>query len=95
MSTLHIVRQSAFISNDFAQCLQLAQAQDTIVFTDDGCYNLTSPLLETIEHPLQLMAINEHVKARAIQTFSRKAVIITMKDLVGLTLTANRVITWQ
>ncbi len=95
MTTLHIVRQSAFATNDFAQCLQVVQNSDLIVFTDDGCYNLTHPSLAQVNEQVELKVIVEHANARALKLASTKAITITMKQLVALTFQADRVITWQ
>lgn len=102
MATLHIVRQSAFSSNDFAQCLQILGNDDVIALIDDGCYNLKHPLISTIDPSknIQLKVIEQHANARAIM-FNEDTVNdeifekITMKNLVELTFTNDRVITWQ
>lgn len=99
MTTLHIVRQSAFTSNDFAQCLQVCQNSDIIVYTDDGCYCLTHSLISQVSAQVQQKVITDHASARAINLThaltSSKVTAITMKDLVTLTFQAERVITWQ
>ncbi len=48
MSTLHLVRKSAFTTNDFAQCLSVLDHQDAIVLMDDGCYNLNHSLMDNL-----------------------------------------------
>ncbi|WP_159819953.1 sulfurtransferase complex subunit TusB [Colwellia sp. 20A7] len=48
MTTLHIVRQSAFTTNDYSQCLQVLGDNDVIVFIDDGCYNLHHHLTDNL-----------------------------------------------
>lgn len=97
MPTLHIVRQSAFNTDDFAQCLQVLRSNDVIVFIDDGCYNLHHKLISTIdtEDDIQLNVIGKHAQARAITIDESLYTIIDMNNLVELTLTTNRVITWQ
>lgn len=97
MPILHIVRQSAFNSDDFTQCLQVLRNNDVIVFIDDGCYNLHHPLINTIgsEANIQLSVIDKHAKARGITIDESLYTIINMNNLVELTLTTNRVITWQ
>jgi len=97
MPTLHIVRQSAFNSDDFAQCLQVLRNNDVIVFSDDGCYNLHHKLINTIDSKasIQLNVIDKHAQARAITIDESLYSIINMNDLVNLTLTTDRVITWQ
>lgn len=97
MPTLHIVRQSAFNSDDFAQCLQVLRSNDVVVFSDDGCYNLHHKLINTIDEQasIQLNVIDKHAQARAITIDESLYSIINMNDLVNLTLTTDRVITWQ
>jgi len=97
MATLHIVRQSAFNTNDFAQCLQVLRKNDVIVLIDDGCYNLHHPLISTIndKDTIQLKIIDKHATARAITIDNDLCKCISMNNLVELTLTTNRVITWQ
>jgi tRNA 2-thiouridine synthesizing protein B len=99
MTTLHIVRQSAFTTNDFYQCLQLLGNDDCVVFTDDGCYNLQHHLIDTIHSDnsknIQLMALSSHAKARAITIKPGLCTEIDMAALVSLTFNNDRVITWQ
>jgi len=97
MPTLHIVRQSAFNSDDFAQCLQVLRNNDVIVFIDDGCYNLHHKLINTIdsEADVKLKVVGKHALARAITIDEALYTVINMNNLVELTLTTNRVITWQ
>ena len=95
MTTLHIVRQSAFTSNDFAQCKQVTLQGDLIVFTDDACYNLTHPLVNSLDEHIKVMAIKDHCQARAVTLDNSKASFITLEQLVKLTFDADRVLTWQ
>jgi tRNA 2-thiouridine synthesizing protein B len=98
MTTLHLVRQSAFATNDFAQCLSVLAHQDAIVFMDDGCYNLKHSLLnsliERIDNSLALYVIANHAKARAIETLVTINKV-SMTEVVELTFNYNKVITWQ
>ncbi len=97
MPTLHIVRQSAFNSDDFAQCLQVLRNNDVIVFMDDGCYNLHHKLISTIDSKadVKLNVIEKHAQARAVTIDEALFTVINMNNLVELTLTTSRVITWQ
>ncbi|MGB0938087.1 MAG: sulfurtransferase complex subunit TusB [Colwellia sp.] len=96
MSTLHIVRQSAFTSNSLKQCLQIALPGDSIVFIDDGCYCLTHPIYEQyiLGASLTLNIINDHAKARGIE-LHKNIQAINMSDLVELTFKMDNAITWQ
>jgi len=99
MATLHIVRQSAFSSDDLAQCLQIVGNTDVIAFTDDGCYNIQHSLIDSnplfINKSIQLKVIEQHATARAININDDKITKITVHDLVSLTFENDRVITWQ
>jgi len=99
MTTLHIVRQSAFNTNDFAQCTQTIKAQDTLVLIDDGCYNLSHPLKDEIPKKMVIKVLALHAKARGITVMNMAQddllSLITMEDLVNLTLSAKNTITWQ
>jgi len=97
MTTLHIVRQSAFNTNDYAQCLQVLSDNDVIVFIDDGCYNLHHHLTNSINSKIsiKLKVIGQHANARAIKINEAIFTKIEMTDLVSLTFENDRVITWQ
>lgn len=106
MSTLHLVRQSAFTSNDFQQCLSVLGEQDSIVLMDDGCYNLKHPLMDSlvkqvnnvvssaVNRKINISVILTHAQARAIETMAMVS-YIGMADVVALTFNHNKVITWQ
>ena len=98
MSTLHLVRQSAFASNDFAQCLSVLDHQDSVVLMDDGCYNLKHPLVDSlikrVDGSVNINVVVSHAQARAIEIITAvKAIEIS--DVVELTFTHKKVITWQ
>lgn len=97
MPTLHVVRQSAFNTDDFAQCVKVLRNDDIIVFIDDGCYNLHHQLVTNIDSNanIHLNVIESHALARGISIDNSLYNGIDMKALVELTLTTNRVITWQ
>jgi len=98
MSTLHIVRQSAFSNNDFAQCLSVLGQQDTLVLMDDGCYNLKhtlmASLIEQTNNTNCINVITSHAQARALE-IQEGVIGIEMSDVVELTFTNQKVITWQ
>lgn len=98
MSTLHLVRQSAFATNDFAQCLSVLDHQDAIVLMDDGCYNLKHSLMDSlikrVDGTININVIASHAQARAIETLT-EINHIDMNDVVELTFNHKKVITWQ
>jgi tRNA 2-thiouridine synthesizing protein B len=98
MSTLHLVRQSAFATNDFAQCLSVLDHQDSIVLMDDGCYNLKHSLMDSlikrVDGTLSINVITSHAQARAID-ISAAVQHIEISDVVELTFNHTKVITWQ
>lgn len=97
MTTLHIVRKSAFNTSDFVQCLQVTEKNDVVVFIDDGCYNLCHDLITKIEQDksVQLKVIEAHASARGVTINDDICTKISMNELVSLTFTNDRVITWQ
>jgi len=97
MAILHIIRQSAFNSSDLEQCSKLATKVDTIVLIDDACYNVTHPLIKHIVDQLPGIAIkimHSHAQARAI-SIVKPITAIAMNDLIDLTFSHEKVITWQ
>ena len=98
MSTLHLVRQSAFSTTDFQQCLDIVASNDTIIFMDDGCYCLSHSLINhsalSVNVGVSLYVLAEHVDARAITT-SKQIKKIAMSDVVKFTFEMDNVITWQ
>lgn len=106
MSTLHLVRQSAFASNDFEQCLNVLGQRDSIVLMDDGCYNLKHVLMVSllkqansvtnseVDSKININVISTHAQARAIEKMTTVS-YIDMADVVALTFNHNKVITWQ
>lgn len=98
MSTLHLVRQSAFATNDFAQCLSVLDHQDSIVLMDDGCYNLKHSLMDSlikrVDGTLSINVITSHAQARALEILE-SVQHIEMSDVVELTFNHTKVITWQ
>ncbi|TMM43251.1 sulfurtransferase complex subunit TusB [Colwellia ponticola] len=98
MSTLHLVRQSAFSRNDFEQCISVLAEQDSLVLMDDGCYNLKHPLMASLlkkdNNKVSIKVISTHAQARAVEVMAGISQI-TMADVVELTFNHNKVITWQ
>jgi len=102
MTILHLIRSSAFSSNDFEQCIINIEQNDDIVLLDDGCYNLKHPLMAQllVQQPtIKIYVINNHVQARALNTdklmSNERFKSITMSELVPLTFSNNSVVTWQ
>jgi tRNA 2-thiouridine synthesizing protein B len=104
MTTLHIVRESAFNTHDFFQCLQVLRNNDVIAFIDDGCYNVHHNLMHNLidnigridsDMSIKFAIIGQHARARAIKINEEIYTKITMADLVSLSFENDRVITWQ
>jgi len=95
MTILHLVRRSAFETNDFAQCLNTITSKDCLVLLDDGCYNLHHTLLKSV--PCALQVIKGHVVARGInvEQHVKTVKLISMTSLVELTFNYQKTITWQ
>jgi tRNA 2-thiouridine synthesizing protein B len=97
MSTLHIVRQSAFNTSDYSECSKVIKSHDAIVFCDDGCYNLSHSITNLLLDEKTLLSfkvIKLHARARAIKIPSTVEAI-NMGTLVDLTFQHDKVITWQ
>ncbi len=102
MTILHLVRSSAFSSNDLAQCMNNIVHGDELVLLDDGCYNLKHSLLTQlmVQQPkINIHIIKEHAQARAVDieelTLDQQLKYITMTELVSLTFSNDSVVTWQ
>ncbi len=93
MSILHLVRTSAYQSNELMQCLQVFNDDDALVLIDDGCYNIKHALLSTFNEN-NLYFIHKHIQARAINsTLTNSA--ISFSELNTLIFKYHSVITWQ
>ncbi len=93
MTTLHIVRQSAYITNDFQQCVQVLKQGDSIVLIDDGCYNVNHSIFFKLNnHDISLYILKKHAQARSI---TYDITEIDMASLVNFTFENDTVITWQ
>jgi tRNA 2-thiouridine synthesizing protein B len=98
MTILHIQRTSAFDKNDFAQCVATVQSNDALVFIDDGCYNVTHSLFNTLKSlhaDVKVFHIQEHAQARAVKIINSQSQPIAMAQLVELTFEYDSTITWQ
>lgn len=108
MTTLHIIRQSAFQTTDFSQCIEMIASENsdvpssnnasvhTVVLIDDGCYNVNHPLFNNIPCLVTVYALKNHILARAIKVSNTSSIkLVDMKDFIGLTLTAKNTVTWQ
>jgi sulfur relay protein TusB/DsrH len=91
MSMLHLVRTSAFQTSDFEQCLDVIQANDTIVLLDDGCYNLSHDLWQ---QPA-LYIVEAHAQARAITIDKEKINTLSLDALMTLICATEKSVTWQ
>jgi tRNA 2-thiouridine synthesizing protein B len=98
MSMLHLIRTSAFQTNDFEQCLNVAQTGDTVVLLDDGCYNLSHKLWQQALTKISLSAlyiIEAHAQARAITINKEKINTLTLAALMTLICETEKSVTWQ
>ena len=95
---LHLVRTSAFQTNDFQQCLNVLQSTDTIVLLDDGCYNLSHDLWQEASNKIALTAlyiIEAHAQARAITIDKNKINTLSLDALMTLICKTEQSVTWQ
>jgi sulfur relay protein TusB/DsrH len=98
MSMLHLVRTSAFKTNDFQQCLNVIQTSDTLVLLDDGCYNLSHDLWQQALSKIALPAlyiIETHAKARSVSIDYNRVNILSLEALMTLICETEKSVTWQ
>ena len=98
MSMLHLVRTSAFQTNDFEQCLNVVQPSDTIVLLDDGCYNVNHDLWQQALSKVALTAlyiIEAHAQARAVKIENDKVNLLSLDALMTLICETEKSVTWQ
>jgi len=92
---LHILRSSAFSNNNISQCIANLQVDDSVIFMDDGCYNVNHSSLSIISDKLStIYMIEQHAKARAIQS-TTLVKSIDLKQLMVLVFDHQSVVTWQ
>lgn len=97
MSTLHIIRRSISTYSSIENSIALLSATDVVVFVDDGIYNINSLIYKEICKAIttgNIHVIVSHAQARGITTPDNISAI-TMKELLGLSLSTNQSITWQ
>lgn len=94
MSTLHLIRQSAFSTNDLSQCISLCKKDDEMVLMDDGTYNINHKLIIELPAGFTINVISLHAAARSI-CIPETITGIEMSDVVKLTFKHDKVITWQ
>ena len=92
MSTLHIIRTSAFVDNKLKQCTDLLHSDDRVCLIDDGAYNTNHSLISAIANKVSV--IKDHLVARNVSP-NEAITIIEYSDLVTATINAEKVITWQ
>lgn len=92
---LHIISQSPYQNDAFAQAMKIATAQDKVLFIDDGVYALTGAYLQQIQqHPCQCFAIKEHVALRGLKPDLSLVKLITFGIFVDLSLEAQHCLSW-
>ena len=95
MSILHLVRTSAFGSENLKSALNTATENDAFILLDDGCYCVHHPLLNNdVLARYAFSVIDEHIEARAI-TRPASIQVISVDTLIELTFTHSKVMTWQ
>lgn len=96
MTTLHLLRTSAFSSSDLSDCIDTLSSADDLVLLDDACYNVNHPELaraiDTLKQPIKI--IDEHAKARGLE-LNNQVQSISLSELVQLTFIHTNSITWQ
>jgi tRNA 2-thiouridine synthesizing protein B len=97
MTMLHIIRSSAYSGNTLELCLSTIAPDDDILLMDDGCYNLTHPLLhKAIEKLTQgtIFYLADHTNARAITPSYSKLTAIDVNHTPELIFKHENAINW-
>ena len=97
MTTLHLVRCSAFKSHTINNCLSVLGGEDMVILLDDGVYNLQHPVLQqfqTVIPDSNLLVIQQHALARGVKLMSEHQAI-ELSELIKLSLETAQSITWQ
>ncbi|REL26984.1 sulfurtransferase complex subunit TusB [Thalassotalea euphylliae] len=97
MASIHLIRNSAYSDANILTALSLLNADDLVVFIDDGVYNVSHPGIQQLlvnNIGIQVYVIEHHIQARGI-TAPVNIEKITMANLVALTDQSTQVITWQ
>lgn len=97
-SMLHIIRQVSFASDLLQQCLALLKEGDAVLFIDDGCYNVTHPLMSNIIEIIgknNVFIIDVHAQARSLSGFDNLFNSITYQQAIQLIFKQDNSITWS
>lgn len=90
MHTLHIISKSPG-NTRFRECLGMIGEQDAILLTGNAVTALSD---STITLPETVYALQEDLRARAIDPGQDISGQVTFDDMVSLTIQAQRVISW-
>ncbi|WP_036190971.1 sulfurtransferase complex subunit TusB [Marinobacter lipolyticus] len=90
MHTLHIISKSPGHTR-FRECLGMMGEQDAILLTGNAVTALAD---STITLPETVYALQEDLRARAIDPEQDISGQVTFDDMVSLTIQAQRVISW-
>lgn len=91
MSTLHLIRESAFKSN-FDHYQSLVSVDDDVILLDDGCYNVNTLWLLTLSAK-HIYVVTEHMQARGL-TVPTDVKEISAKQLPQQLFNHTNNITW-
>ena len=94
LNILHLIRCSAFSSNQLENCLETILLGDTIVLLDDGCYSINHSSLLDITAKGNVFVVTEHIIARGIEP-SLNINRISLTELTELMFSHQSVVTWQ
>jgi tRNA 2-thiouridine synthesizing protein B len=98
MSILHLVRRSAFETQDLSLCLLALTAGDKVILLDDGCYNLHHPLIREVKQICTLGIVKIHAEARAVSLITaedNKITVLSMNELTQIFSRFDAISTWQ
>ena len=99
MSILHLIRRSAFETQDLAQCLLTLSADDKLILLDDGCYNLHHSLMNKVKEICRFDIVEAHARARAVYLKDAESDtevgIISISELTEMITNFDAISTWQ
>jgi tRNA 2-thiouridine synthesizing protein B len=94
LTILHLIRCSAFSSNQLENCLATLAEVDSIVLLDDGCYSMVHRCLIDNIAKGNVYIVTEHATARGLEP-PLKINNISLTELTELMFSHHSVVTWQ
>ncbi|WP_313025967.1 sulfurtransferase complex subunit TusB [Pseudomonas lopnurensis] len=99
MATLHLLSHSPFADDRLASCLPLLGADDALLLSGDAVYALRAntrqrQALEKLPETVALFALEEDVRARALEALPARVTLVDYPGFVELSCRYERVNSW-